>query len=252
MPAKGTTKKKTTAKKSPGTKKGITKKSPSRTGKSTKKIKASSNSPFYVLTIMGLLTVIVIMLNKYNVNSSNIKSNPKKEIITSKDLAKNAELVNNTDRTHIESAEKDEPAQNEMNFVNAKIYFIKLNETTEKLYLSSVKRKVNKKTMLEESLHYLISGPRGPEKKRGLLTAVSDNIKIRNIKVRNKIAEIDFNSAIERNAGGDILLRRIDQIVYTATQFAGIDSIVIKINGRKRRTLGSDGLSINGPIHRRI
>jgi len=71
------------------------------------------------------------------------------------------------------------------------------------------------------------------------------------VKIRNKTAEIDFNSAIEYGAAGSILLNRLDQIVYTATQFSGVGSVIIKINGKARQTLGADGLSISGPLHRR-
>jgi len=76
-------------------------------------------------------------------------------------------------------------------------------------------------------------------------------MRINSVKIRNKTAEIDFNSAIEYGAAGSILLNRLDQIVYTATQFSGVGSVIIKINGKARQTLGADGLSISGPLHRR-
>lgn len=76
------------------------------------------------------------------------------------------------------------------------------------------------------------------------------NLKIRNIDIKGKTAEIDFNSAIEEGAAGDILLKRIQQIVHTATQFDDVDSIIIKINGQRRKTIGGDGLSIGGPLRR--
>ncbi len=76
-------------------------------------------------------------------------------------------------------------------------------------------------------------------------------LRVRSVTVKHRIAEIDFNSAIEENAAGSILIGRLDQIVYTATELGGVDSVVIKINGRRRQFIGSDGLSIGGPMHRR-
>ena len=84
-----------------------------------------------------------------------------------------------------------------------------------------------------------------------MLTAVPHGLRVNGIRLKNGTAEIDFNGAIEQGAGGSVLINRIDQIVYTATQFPNVRSIVIKINGRPRQTLGMDGLSIGGPLHRR-
>jgi spore germination protein GerM len=68
---------------------------------------------------------------------------------------------------------------------------------------------------------------------------------------KNKSVEIDFNSSLEKGGAGNIIINRIDQIVYTMTQFKDINSIIIKINGQRRNSIGADGLSISGPIHRR-
>ena len=77
----------------------------------------------------------------------------------------------------------------------------------------------------------------------GKITILSEDIK-------GKTAEIDFNGVIEEGAAGDILLKRIQQIVNTATQFETVDSIIIKINGQRRKTIGGDGYSIGGPLRR--
>jgi len=132
-----------------------------------------------------------------------------------------------------------------------KIYFVKLNEKTEKMLLTPVARKVARGEPLENTMRELIKGPTVAEKKKGLLTAVPPGLKVKSIRLKNGMAEIDFNGAIEQGAGGSVLINRIDQIVYTATQFRDVRSIVIKINGRPRQTLGTDGLSIGGPLHRR-
>ena len=100
------------------------------------------------------------------------------------------------------------------------------------------------------TLEQLIKGPTPYEQGKGYITAVPSHLKIRNIDIKGKTAEIDFNGVIEEGAAGDILLKRIQQIVNTATQFDNIDSIIIKINGQRRKTIGGDGLSIGGPLRR--
>ena len=100
------------------------------------------------------------------------------------------------------------------------------------------------------ALKSLISGPTPYEEKRGFVSAVPSDMTVRSVYLRGRTAEIDFSPAIEHGAAGDILLKRIKQIVFTATQFNDVESIVIKINGKRKRSLGSDGFSISGPLRR--
>ncbi|MFW5771067.1 MAG: GerMN domain-containing protein, partial [Spirochaetota bacterium] len=125
------------------------------------------------------------------------------------------------------------------------------NEKTEKTYLHPVFRTVSATTPVKSSIEELIKGPSPSEKNRGLLTAVHSDIKLYDVTISGNTAILNFNSAIEYGATGNILLSRIDQIIYTATQFDNIDNIIIKINGKTRRFLGSDGIAVGGPLHRR-
>ena len=131
-----------------------------------------------------------------------------------------------------------------------KVYFIRMDERTEKIYLAPVSRKVDEPKKVEAALTQLIKGLSGSEKRRGYLSAVPANLKVRRVRVRNGIAEIDFNAAIGYGAG-NILVSRLDQIVYTATQFKEVRAVQVTINGRRHSVLGSDGLSIGSPLHRR-
>lgn len=132
-----------------------------------------------------------------------------------------------------------------------KIFLIRIDDRTEKFSLSPVARRVKGEVSVQQAMTELIKGPTAAEKRRGLLTAVPPGLRVRSVTVKNRIAEIDFNEAIEQNAAGSILIGRLDQIVFTATELGGVDSVIIKINGRQRQSLGGDGLSIGGPLHRR-
>lgn len=221
--------------------------------------RGGGNGPFYVLVIIILITVIVLLLNKFYENGKFTIPFPKNAAVRSDSVKEKSEVSKeknagnsadkNIDHSKIEKdAVTDEKAVIENKEVA--VYFLKLDEKSEKIYLSTVKRKLPDKQLLTLTLEQLIKGPTQYEQGKGYITAVPSHLKIRNIDIKGKTAEIDFNGVIEEGAAGDILLKRIQQIVNTATQFDNIDSIIIKINGQRRKTIGGDGLSIGGPLRR--
>ena len=236
-----------------------------------------SRSPLYVLVIMGLATAIVLMVNKHDSKKGQRKESPPHETSAVRDAGrekpeaekKHEDTIEKKDTSEkIEKREKPEKAEKigapvkpetgqekkqaeKPEEKNVRIYLVKLNEESEKMYLAPVGRKVSGGSVLENTIQELIKGPTASEKKKGMLTAVPPSLRVNGVKIRNNVAEIDFNGAIEQGAAGNVLINRIDQIVYTATQFPNVRSVVIKINGRARQTLGTDGLSIGGPLHRR-
>ncbi len=236
--------------------------------KTIKRSAALDKSPAYILAIMVLLIIVIFMLIKnYNTGkkeNSALKSetsdaiatkhiDAKKEKETAEKNIKN-DVKKETD-TNDNSKEKNskktisdnkEIAQREFY-----IFFLKFDRKNEKMSVLPVKRQLSSFSPLQSSLMELIKGPDRNEKRNGFLSAIPEDLKIRNIKVVGRNAVLDLNEAIETDANGEILLTRIDQLVYTATQFDGIDGVIIKVNGREKKFLGGEGLSISGPIQRR-
>jgi spore germination protein GerM len=222
----------------------------------------SGKTPFYVLAIMILLTAVVLLVNiiysgKGSILSSlslNKKNEPKADVVK-KEVRADAERGGNKEKSprneETKESESKKIAEIKVPEKAVKIYLIRFNEKTEKISLVPVARKVKSESPVLETLKELIKGPSVTEKGKGLLSAVPSNLRIRDVRITDRTAVIDFNSAIEQNANGSILLGRIDQIVYTATQFDNITGVQIKINGRTKKFLGSDGLAISGPIQRR-
>jgi len=232
---------------------------------------SGGNGPFYVLIIIILITVIVLLLNKfYEKGKFNIPllsiTDKKSDVVKDKsDSAKDKgdgdkSLISPTDKESDKDKKKDEnisksddkKADEKISPIDKEVslYFLKLDEKSEKIYLSTVKRKLPDKQILSLTLEQLIKGPTAYEKGLGYITAVPSHLKIRNIDIKGTTAEIDFNGVIEEGAAGDILLKRVQQIVNTATQFDNVQSIIIKINGQRRKTIGGDGFSIGGPLRR--
>lgn len=219
---------------------------------------AGSNRAFYILVIIILITVIVLLVNKYADRGmfrlpviSTGKSQPEKKKETKEtDASSSAVTGDRREAKPGEQAVKDNTGSTAVQEKEVAIYLLRLDEKSEKIYLSQVKRKVKGERFLESAIESLIKGPTADEENKGYITAVPGTLRLRGVSVKGRTAEIDFSGAIEESAAGDIVIKRVQQIVYTATQFDSVDSIIILINGKRRKTLGSDGFSISGPLRR--
>ncbi len=220
--------------------------------------------PFYMLVILFLLTIIVFLINisydslpfKLNQDGHDIfPDHGKGRVIIEKEDVKNimpdssAEIIKSEEKTSGEENKGDGKSPDEK-AIDVKIYFLKLNEKTEELYLSSVTRKVSDKNILRLSLETLVSGPGPAEKSAGYMSAVPPTLRVNRVAIKGRSAVIDFSGAIEDDAPGQILIKRLQQIVYTATAIDGVDNIIITINGKAKKSIGADGLSISGPLGR--
>ncbi len=224
-------------------------------------ISSSQRAPRYLLIILILLAAIIILVNQY-FSGGSVKTGTRDTapITAQKKIQETDEgdsFSNKKDKTDVQGMREQKNTkhgkENSSQTAESrmKIYFLRVDERTERVSLVPVTRLVKGEASLEKALGELIKGPNSIERSKGILSAVPSNIRIRGISVKNGVAEIDFNDAVERNAAGSILISRLDQIVYTATEVAGVHSIAIKINGKRKQVFGSDGLSIGGPLHRR-
>lgn len=235
-----------------------------------KKGGGSRMHPLSILIIMGLLTVIIILLNlmygSRGFRWKNIGFLKKPRLATEQRRSEPAPREKTLPPVDVETPRsgegekvatketvpgkedvKEEPAPP---LKSVKVYFLRFNPADEKFSLAAVTRQVPAEQVLMESLKNLTQGPSPAEKRRGLLTALQPGTHVRGVTIRNNVAEIDFNATVEQGGSGTILLSRIDQIIYTATEIPGVRGVVIKINGRRQSTLGSDGLSISGTLRR--
>jgi spore germination protein GerM len=208
----------------------------------------STNTAMYALAIMVLMTVIIILIN-YLFDAGRItkrKENTSDKVISLDFLKDKKTVTADADKSEKEKAEEKSVSEQPV-----RIYLIHFNDKTEHVSLIPVKRNIQTDFPLRDAMHELIKGPTESEKKRGILSAVPADLKIKSIRCKDGIATIDFNETIEEGANGSILLHRIDQIVFTATQFNTINGIRITINGKNKKFIGSDGLSIGGSLYRR-
>ncbi len=219
----------------------------------------SGGKALYVLAIMALLAAVVFMANRLYFQQG---ARPAPE-----DRARREAVVDKKDdvktdgqkKAEVEKGEKKETAsadkKNDAGPVLAperdvRLYFLRFDEKTEKVSLAWAKRTIRADVPLLGTMQELTKGLTKKEERSGLLTALPPGLAVRGVVIRNRIAYIDFNEALERNAVGSILMNRIEQIVFTATQFEGVEGVVIKINGVERSTIGPDGLALARPLTR--
>ncbi|HPA71819.1 MAG TPA: GerMN domain-containing protein [Spirochaetota bacterium] len=201
----------------------------------------------YLLVILALLTVIVYMANMVFFQDRA----PKRLADDGQRDAKRAEQTKQDQKKADERDDRkkdDGKAQSEQ---MVKIYLVRVDDNTGKSSMIAVSRSVKGQPTVQQALAELVRGSTAAEKRRGLLTAIPPSLRVRSVTVKNRSAEIDFNGAIEQPVGKDIMINRIDQIVYTATDIPGVDSVLIRINGRRQQTLGGEGIPIAGPLRRR-
>ncbi len=240
---------------------GSTKKSGS-TAPSKAKAPAARKAPpgdpggkaLYVLAILVLVTIVVYLASRLYFQPAPPKA---KAPVARHDVADSAQkdAVKAADerKDKKETTRGDKKEAGDQALIPARevrLYFLRFNEKTEKVSPAYARRTIRADVPLLGAMQELVKGLSRKEEQSGLLSALPGGLLVRGVVVKNRVAHIDFNEALERNAVGSILMNRIDQIVYTATQFEGVDGVVIKINGVERSSLGPDGLALARPLTR--
>lgn len=243
-------------------KKGKTSKTKKTTSKKSAPVTPPSRAP-YILIIMAMAAGLLFLLSLQSDPIKNFfakKDDIKKQknvLITDNDENKRKKTVDTNslsndskDVVKQELSPKEKQKEKEAATIAAKVYFLYYNEKADKIELRPVMRDVNAKIPVKATLEELIKGPTKAEEKKGYVTAIPPTLKVIDVSIINNIAFINVNGAIEEGAAGNIMLNRLDQIIYTATQFDNVEGIHILVNGQRKRFLGPDGISIAGPLKR--
>ena len=161
----------------------------------------------------------------------------------------------------IQVREDDEPQATEVpaphlknqnnNLRKALIYFVMVDETG-KIHLKGFERAVYyNDSPLKETLLMLLEGPYSNEINMEYYSMIPEKTHLKNIHVKGSIAFIDFNENFRFNPlGAEGLKAQLDQVVYTATEFANITSVQILIEGDIVNYLGPEGIYIGEPLSR--
>ena len=132
----------------------------------------------------------------------------------------------------------------------SKVYFTRV--TMDDSYIVAANREVHYiDSPLTETINVLLQGTNIAEDKKYIVTNIPDNTRLLSARIANNIAYLDFSGEFEENFyGRDSTMYQLQQIVYTATEFDGVDAVQILINGKKQDYLGGEGILIGEPLRR--
>jgi spore germination protein GerM len=200
--------------------------------------------PLFVLVIMALSAALVAVLNLKN--SGKIGTSGTTGIESAQINASAAPSPKSS--ASPTATASTAPDVNETKKI--KVYFLTYDEKSGRILPGSVIREIKVKDELENALKETVKGPTAAEEKRGIVSALTKSIKIRHAEIKNGIADIDVSREFTEGIQGDAAAGRVNQIYYTATQIAGVKGIIIRVNGKPVKTLGSDGLVLSWPMKR--
>ena len=106
---------------------------------------------------------------------------------------------------------------------------------------------------LRHAIGALLAGPMSSEARAGICSLIPDGTRLLGAGISNGVATLNFSEEFESNqrAGVEGYLAQLMQIVYTATEFDGVKSVQILIDGKKEDYLG-EGVWIGSPLSRNL
>ena len=176
-------------------------------------------------------------LNNNANNINNAKRNENKEEIMKKaktDVANyKRRKANNISRdfNNIKTKSKDEG-----------IYLVEYDENSGAITLIFRNRNFNDNVSIESAIKTLLNGATDDENNKNIISCIPRNTELLDIFVEDDIVYLNFNEDFEFNPlGNEGTMIQIYQLVYTATQFEGIDKVIFLINGNLNETIGAEG-----------
>ncbi|WP_157150534.1 GerMN domain-containing protein [Brachyspira sp. SAP_772] len=179
----------------------------------------------------------------------NTKENiEKKEIIqkAQKDIAKyKTSKANN-------SVKRDYSNERSLkNTNNEGVYLVEYDENTGSITLIFRKRNIENNNSIEETIKTLLEGATDNENKNNIISCIPKDTELLDIFVEGNTVYLNFNESFEFNPlGNEGTMLQIYQLVYTATQFEGIDNVIFLIDGNLNETIGAEGAIENMPFTR--
>jgi hypothetical protein len=95
------------------------------------------------------------------------------------------------------------------------------------------------------ALTALLQGPTPAESAAGLTTQVPAGLVLRGVSTAGNVATVDVSAAFDTGGGTLALEGRVAQLVFTVTQFPGLDTVRFAIDGAPVVSITGDGLGVD-------
>jgi hypothetical protein len=99
----------------------------------------------------------------------------------------------------------------------------------------------------EDLLEALISGPNPTERENGYRSAIPATLALRSVRVDEGVVQVDLNDDLLDLSGGD-LVHAVAQIVFTASEIRGAESVLIRVEGASQAWPDGSGAQHRGPL----
>jgi len=173
---------------------------------------------------------------------------PEDDSFTNNDFVEISKIEENENIANIED-DVDSINSNIETF-KSKLWFITVNEDgriSRKLYIRKI---VKSSAPLTNNIKLLLQGPTSEELKTGCMSLIPSGTRLLTAIVKDGVAYLNFSKEFETNRlGSEGYLAQLQQVVFTSTEFATVNSVQILIDGQKRETLG-EGVWIGSPLSR--
>jgi len=101
---------------------------------------------------------------------------------------------------------------------------------------------------LASALRVLLEGPMPEERQAvpAMSSAIPTGTELLGVSVADGVATVDLSRAFESGGGSFSVMRRLAQVVFTATRYGDVDSVTFRLDGEPVRTFPSEGLDLEG------
>ncbi|PKQ29842.1 MAG: hypothetical protein CVT60_03360 [Actinobacteria bacterium HGW-Actinobacteria-10] len=97
------------------------------------------------------------------------------------------------------------------------------------------------------ALQALVAGPTAEDKAAGASSSVPVGTRVLGVSLDGGVATVNLSSEFAAGGGSLSIMSRVAQVVFTATQFSTIESVLFEIDGKPLDSLGGEGLILEGP-----
>ena len=157
------------------------------------------------------------------------------EQVSSRQSVQEDEPKNSAAEKSKESAPPQKPKPQAM--TNAKLFFAQVDADGHVNRKSVVRQIPKSDSPLTDTIKALLSGPEDSEK---CMSLIPQGTRLLGASVRNGIAALNFSEEFEFNAiGADGYRAQLMQVVFTATEFATVESVQFLIEGQRKDYIGS-------------
>lgn len=99
----------------------------------------------------------------------------------------------------------------------------------------------------DAALRALLAGPRtGVEHDLGFTSSIPAGTTLNGVTVTGTVATVDLSQSFASGGGSQSMQARVAQIVFTATQFSGIDRVRFRLDGSPVTSIGGEGVMVDG------